>query len=113
MSKKREKVVKPKKDAYQKRRGTPQFLNVVCAECQSLVVLYQKDGPGNLLRLYLDRIFAPAEIAQLQNTVFSKKDMPQLRCPQGHLIGLPMIYEPEQRLAFSLVPGSFGKRKHK
>lgn len=104
---------KLKKDAYQKKRGTSHLLDVICTQCQSCVVLYQKDGPGQLKRLYLDRIFEPLEWANLQNTATQKKDTPTLKCPNGHIVGQPMVYLPENRLAYSLVPGAFGKRKHK
>ncbi|MCL5257731.1 MAG: hypothetical protein M1505_00635, partial [Patescibacteria group bacterium] len=74
--------------------------------------LYQKDGHGRLLRMYLDRIFEPQELALLQSKMSSKADMPNLKCPKcGALIGTPMVYEAERRLAFRLIHGSFVKKK--
>ena len=101
----------PKRDKYQKSRGQPQFLEIYCAQCQVLVLVYQKDGPGQLKRLYLDRIFAPKELAELQNSVGSIDEMRKLSCPNGHVLAFPMVYKPENRLAYSLVSGSFGKKK--
>lgn len=50
----------PKKDQYSRARGASQFLNLFCAACGGFVLLYQKDGPGALLRLYLDRYWSGA-----------------------------------------------------
>ena len=83
-----------------------------CSKCNQHFALYQKDGHGRLLRMYLDRIFAPQELALLESKVNSKTDMPNLKCPKcGALIGTPMVYEAERRLAFRLIYGSFVKRK--
>jgi hypothetical protein len=72
-------------------------------------VLYQKDGPGSLKRLYLDRIFAPSPFSGWQQ-LDSLKDVPNLTCPQcGALIGSPMIYRAENRLAIRLIAGTFSK----
>lgn len=49
--------------------------------------------------MYLDRIFAPQELALLQSKVSSKADMPNLKCPKcGALIGTPMVYEKESSM---------------
>lgn len=102
----------PKKDRYSKERGgNSRFLDIFCSVCNSHVALYQKDGPGALLRMYLDRIFAPVALSTLQNQGGGKKDLPNLRCPKcSALIGTPMVYELESRLAFRLVRGSFAKK---
>lgn len=101
----------PKKDKYQKSRGAARFLNLFCSSCGTHVVLYQKDGPGSLLRLYLDRIFEPSELSSLQHKASSKSDVPNFHCTSCKaLIGTPMIYEPEDRLALRLIHGSFSKK---
>lgn len=102
-----------KRDGYSRRRGgTSEFLNISCVRCNTWVLLYQKDGPGSLLRLYLDRIFEPPRLAELQNTCSSVSDVPNLFCPSCNtLIGVPMLYEPENRLAFRLIQNAFFKRK--
>ncbi|HBV02007.1 MAG TPA: hypothetical protein DEB69_01125 [Candidatus Komeilibacteria bacterium] len=101
-----------KKDRHSKNRGgNSRFLDIFCSACNSHVALYQKDGPGALLRMYLDRIFAPVSLATLQDQGGGKKDLLNLQCPKcSALIGTPMVYELESRLAFRLVRGSFAKK---
>lgn len=102
---------KPKQDRYRRARGgRTRFLHIHCAACDNRVVLYQKDGAGGLHRLYLNRIFEPAELEELQRRYSKENEVPALRCPQcAALIGTPMRYS-DGRLAFRLVPGSFKKR---
>lgn len=102
-----------KKDKYVNARGGNScFLDLYCSACRQHLALYQKDGHGSLIRLYLDRIFDPRELSELQSKSIGKKNMPNLRCPKcGSLIGTPMVYEREQRLAFRLIRGSFVKEK--
>ncbi|MFA6918963.1 MAG: hypothetical protein WC244_02510 [Patescibacteria group bacterium] len=102
-----------KKDKYVNARGgNSYFLNLCCSKCTQYLALYQKDGHGALIRLYLDRIFEPRELSKLQFEKTGKKDMPNLKCLRcNSLIGIPMVYEPEQRLAFLLIRGSFVKKK--
>lgn len=101
-----------KKDRYSKARsGSSRFLDIFCCACSSHIALYQKDGHGALLRMYLDRIFAPPAPAALQHQGGGKKDIPNLQCPKCRaLIGTPMVYELENRLAFRIVHGSFTKK---
>ena len=43
-------------DAYQARRGgSSRVLDVCCEGCAKHVTFYQKDGPGSLRRMYVDR----------------------------------------------------------
>ena len=102
-----------KKDKYVSTRGgNSHFLDLFCSKCNQHFALYQKDGHGRLLRMYLDRIFEPQEFSLLQSRISSKAEMPNLKCPKcGALIGTPMIYEAERRLAFRLIHGSFVKRR--
>lgn len=101
-----------KKDRYSRTRGgRSNFFNIFCSACNTHVVLYQKDGPGALLRMYIDRIVAPLTLAALQDSVREKKDLENLHCVHCNaLIATPMVYEPENRLAFRMVPGSFSKK---
>lgn len=103
-----------KKDKYVNTRGgNSHFLDLFCSKCNQHLALYQKDGRGRLLRMYLDRIFEPQELSLLQSKIGSKAEMPNLKCPKcGVLIGTPMIYEAERRLAFRLIHGSFVKKKN-
>lgn len=104
-----------KKDRYVNARGgNSHFLDLYCSRCNQYLALYQKDGHGRLLRLYLDRIFEPQELSLLQLKIDGKKKMPSFKCPKCNaLVGVPMVYEPERRFAFRLVPGSFVKKKSK
>jgi hypothetical protein len=101
-----------KNDAYMKRRGAPVMLIVRCAECNAYVMSYQKDGPGPLLRCYLDRIHHPENLEKRQYEVFHKKTDLKLACPVCHVvIGSSFIYEKEDRPAYHLRPGLFVSNK--
>lgn len=93
-----------KNDRFRKARGgTAQFLDLYCARCGAHLLLYQKDGPGSLHRLYLDRILAPHQLASPAQS---------LRCAKcAALLGTATIYQQEDRAAIRLVPGSFAKRR--
>ncbi len=46
-----------KKDKFRRDRGgSSRFLTIICTICKSILAQYQKDGPGELKRMYLDRI---------------------------------------------------------
>jgi hypothetical protein len=104
---------KPRRDRYARARGGPSHLvDVYCAACGAHVLLYQKDGPGTLVRLYLDRILAPPSLADLQYRCESKADVPNLVCPSCEcVLGVPMLYAAEKRLAFRLIRGRFSRKK--
>ena len=89
-----------KNDTYKKARGgRSRVLRISCQKCGSLICLYQKDGPGSLRRMYLDRISEP-------QVSLARKD---LSCAEGHLIGVKIIYEKENRPAFRMITGTFVK----
>ncbi len=102
-----------KNDKYVNARGgNSHFLDLYCSRCGQHLALYQKDGRGSLLRIYLDRIFEPQKLTALQFKSNSKKDVSSFKCSKcGALIGTPMVYDPERRLAFRLLRGSFVKKK--
>ena len=102
-----------KKDKYKSsREGDSHLFNLFCSKCGEFFALYQKDGEGALVRLYLDRIIAPSELSRLQLKVNDKAEMPNLKCSNcSTLIGIPMLYKKEKRLAFKLIPGLFMKRR--
>lgn len=82
-----------KNDSYKRTRGGySRLLAISCEKCGEEICLYQKDGPGNLRRMYIDRIIEP-------KVSISKKD---LSCSNGHLLGVKIIYEKENRVAFRL-----------
>lgn len=95
-----------KNDAYkQARGGYARLLAVSCATCGTHLFSYQKDGPGIVKRLYLDRIYQSHAYEGLQHRAL--QDLPHLLCLQcGEHLGIPMIYEKEQRLAFRLFAGA-------
>ena len=102
-----------KKDKYKASRGGhSRLLSVCCRKCESVVAVYQKDGPGNLRRLYLDRIFEPIEMTGLQAK--NIKDVPALKCKTcSEVLGTPYIYIKEKRKAFRLYQDSVIKRLRK
>lgn len=70
---------------------------------------YQKSGSGKLVRLYLDRVVEPEELARLKSAG-NKSDLPAFKCRNCDAsLGIPMIES--GRLAYRLVPGAVGKRK--
>lgn len=92
-----------KKDIYRKNRGGySRFLNIFCDSCGAHLLLYQKDGPGELKRMYIDRILAP-------KILFSRSgEFVCLFCKK--IIGTYYIYEKEKRRAIRLYQGSIFKK---
>ena len=88
-----------KKDKYRNNRGGySRFLNIFCDSCRTHLLLYQKDGPGELKRAYLDRILAPKVLPPKNN---------EFICPScKKVIGTFYTYEKEKRRAIRLYQGS-------
>ena len=107
------KLQKLKKDKYKKARGGySRFLEIKCEKCKNTLALYQKDGPGPLRRMYVDRIFSPEKLANLQNVAIKKiPNLICLKCKQ--IIGIPYIYQKEKRPEFRLFEGSVTKKVKK
>lgn len=103
-----------KKDMYSRARGGwSKLFDIHCTNCKKRVLRYQKDGVGQLLRCYLNRIIAPPHLETLQYDpkIQEPRDMPNLTCPQcSTLIGTPMRHE-DGRLAFRLLKGKHSKQK--
>jgi hypothetical protein len=94
-------ATKLKNDKYRRARGGySRMLAISCEKCGSLVCRYQKDGPGALRRMYIDRI-SDAGVS------LSRKD---LSCPKGHLLGVKIIYDKEKRPAFRLFVDAVTKK---
>lgn len=95
--------MKIKRDIYRKSRGgNSQVYQIFCSQCEKYLLTYQKDGTGTLLRLYYDRIIMPP-----------KNTPSNLICENcSNLIGISMIYKPEERPAFRLVRGAFRKKRN-
>lgn len=99
-----------KSDKYRNARGGySRFLDIICEYCGHKVLLYQKDGPGELRRLYMDRIFVPKNLVDFQGKKLEK--IPELKCLKcKRILGIPYIYEKEKRKAFRLFAGSTIKK---
>lgn len=105
------KKFKLKSDKYRSARGGySRFLHIYCSKCKNQVFLYQKDGPGPLKRVYMDRIIAP-EILSHYQYMKNIKDIPKLQCNNCKtIVGTPYIYKKELRKAFLLNPVSINKK---
>ena len=69
-----------KNDAYKRSRGTSRLLDIKCRKCENHICYYQKDGPGNLRRMYFDRV--------LQRDTTEK----ELKCEKcGEILGTKII----------------------
>ncbi len=99
-----------KSDKYKKARGGySRLLKISCAKCDTAICFYQKDGPGLLKRMYIDRISGSTRYANLQNVPM--KSPLQMVCPNcKELLGVPMIYKKEHRPAYRLFVGSIAKK---
>jgi hypothetical protein len=94
--------LKLKQDKYRKSRGGhSRFLAVSCAKCKTQVAIYQKDGPGILKRMYLDRIVEPKNAATAEKFICKK-------CKE--VLGVPIVYKKENRPAYRLFEGAVTKK---
>ena len=53
---------KPINNGYTRVRGAPVMYTMFCANCKMPAFIYQKDGPGTLVRCYVDRIHFPISV---------------------------------------------------
>ena len=93
---------KIKKDKYYRKRGSKsKIYEINCARCKEHFCFYQKDGPGPLYRMYIDRIIGGV-ISDPCYIVFN--------CPKCRkLIGVYYIYKKEKRPALKLFSGAITK----
>ncbi len=105
-------MFKFKKDKYAKcRGGNSVLLDICCQHCGNHICYYQKDGPGELRRMYCDRIISPKELVSKVN-VININELKPLKCENcERIIAMPMIYEKEKRFALRLFVGAVKKRK--
>ena len=90
------------RDQYRKHRGDySRFLHIYCDSCEKPLFLYQKDGPGELKRMYIDRILAP-------KVIYKKGDFIYPHCSKVR--GTCYIYEKEKRKAIRLYQGAIIKK---
>jgi len=93
-----------KSDKYRRNRGGhSRWLLLHCEKCGNSIAIYQKDGPGILKRLYIDRIFAPEGLKDKRN-----KNLACKRCKT--VLGIQNVWEKENRLVYRLFSGAIGKR---
>lgn len=87
-------------DKYKKARGGySRLLDITCEKCGNHVCYYQKDGPGILKRMYVDRML---------DTSKANKQLTCSKC--GWLLGNKIVYEKENRPAYRLFVGAVIKR---
>ncbi len=100
------------KDRYTKARGgSAKLITITCVNCKKDIFVYQKDGQGKLLRMYLDKFVAPEDFVEKLKQAKNKNDMQGLKCPNcGELLGVPMVYQKEKRLAFRLINNKIQKK---
>jgi hypothetical protein len=91
--------MKLKNDKFRKARGGySRLLEISCSSCNAKLFNYQKDGPGIIKRLYVDRIY--------KNVSGSN-----LKCPScNRLLGSLMVYEKENRPAYTIKLGTIKKK---
>ncbi len=101
---------KLKKDKYKTARGKySRLLNLSCRICGNFVLIYQKDGPGNIRRLYFDRIFHPQNMVNLESKSLSSVNI--LKCQNcKEEIGTPYLYKKEKRKAFKIYQDALIKK---
>jgi hypothetical protein len=89
-----------KQDKYKRARGGhSRLLEIACSQCNTHICYYQKDGPGILKRMYLDRIHGPRTTSS------------QLVCSKcKSLLGVKYTYAKEKRLAYRLFVGAISKK---
>ena len=103
-------LMKLKKDEYKKMRGNwSRLLKLSCRVCGKEVLTYQKDGKGNLRRIYLDRIFSPRRLVNLEIKQLNK--IPKLICPKcKEEIGTAYVYKKENRKAYKIYQDTLVKK---
>ncbi|MBI4158621.1 MAG: hypothetical protein HY505_03350 [Candidatus Yanofskybacteria bacterium] len=89
-----------KNDKYRKScGGYSRLLSLSCAKCGAHLFDYQKDGPGILKRLYLDRV---------NDLKYTNKELVCPKCKE--VLGLKGVYKKENRPAIHLFVGSVSKK---
>jgi ribosomal protein S27E len=102
-----------KRDLYQEARGGhSRLINIYCRKCKQLIAVYQKDGSGNLRRMYLDRIYSPLSLTNLQCKPLGRISI--LNCSKcKEILGTPTMYQKENRKVFRLYQDAIIKSVRK
>ena len=83
-------------------------IDIACGKCSAFIVRYRKEGSGQLIRLYLDKVLQPKSLA-IHKSSGRKSSLPVLACPECDFhVGYPMEHE-GKRLAYRMIKGSFKK----
>ena len=83
------------KDKFRKTRGGyARLLDLSCEKCKNHLLIYQKDGPGPLKRIYIDRILKPKQLWK------GNKKLVCGKCKAW--LGIGSIYRNEDRKCFIL-----------
>ncbi len=90
-----------KRDQFKDNRGIwSRFYDIHCRKCSGFVTIYQKDGPGELRRMYFDRIIS-INYEDINHSNY--KEAKNFICPHcSEVLGVPYIYQKENRLAMRL-----------
>lgn len=92
-------MYKYKNDRFQKNRGgSSRVLDIRCSKCAEHVAYYQKDGPGILKRMYVDRFI---------DMTPTGSDLICTKCQQS--LGTKFNYKKENRPAYRLYVGAISK----
>lgn len=99
-----------KNDMYRKSRGGySRCLEISCSRCNTKILKYQKDGPGALKRIYIDRIISPQRFLNLNSRKI--KEIPILKCSKcDRLLAYPYIYKKEKRNALRVFQDAIKKK---
>lgn len=90
-----------KTDKFRKNRGGhSRWLLLSCEKCKHPFSHYQKDGPGILKRLYVDRMVGAKDLTEKQLTCKKCKTV----------LGVRMTYKKEDRTAYRLFAGAVEKK---
>jgi hypothetical protein len=90
-----------KSDRFKKNRGGySRWLLLSCEKCKNPILFYQKDGPGILKRLYIDRI--------VDGKNFVDKNLVCKECKT--VLGIKIVYQKENRQAYRLFAGAIEKK---
>jgi hypothetical protein len=102
-----------KRDKYKSSRGGgSKMLDLHCRKCNEVFAVYQKDGPGNLRRMYMDRVLFPEKLVGLQKKAI--KDVGVIKCEKcGFVVGVPYVYKKENRKAFRVFQDAIMKKVRK
>ena len=89
-----------RRDGFSRARGrSSRILDITCEHSNQHITFYQKDGPGILKRMYVDRFIDLAPSGR------------ELKCNNCKtILGTEIIYKKENRPAYRLFVGSITKK---